>query len=60
MVERREPEIKNEKNRIMSKRVELHQPAPDFTLIDYKGNEVRLSDFQGRQNVLLVFNRGFF
>lgn len=44
----------------MSKRVELHQPAPDFTLIDYKGNEVRLSDFQGRQNVLLVFNRGFF
>ncbi len=41
-------------------RVELNVSAPDFTLTDYKGNEVHLSDFQGRQNVLLVFNRGFF
>ena len=41
-------------------RVALDQPAPDFTLTDFKGNEVRLSDFQDRQNVLLVFNRGFF
>jgi peroxiredoxin len=41
-------------------RVELNQPVPDFTLTDFEGNEVRLSDFQGRQNVLLVFNRGFF
>jgi peroxiredoxin len=44
----------------MSNRVELNQPAPDFTLTDFKGKEVRLSDFQNRQNVLLVFNRGFF
>jgi peroxiredoxin len=42
------------------KRVELNQPAPDFTLRDFNGNEVSLSDFQGRLNVLLVFNRGFF
>jgi len=41
-------------------RVELNLPAPDFTLTDFKGNEVRLLDFQGKQNVLLVFNRGFF
>jgi peroxiredoxin len=44
----------------MSKRVELNQPAPDFSLIDFKGNEVRLSDYKGKKNVLLVFNRGFF
>jgi peroxiredoxin len=41
-------------------RVELNQPAPDFTLTDFKGNEVRLSDLQNKKNVLLVFNRGFF
>ena len=41
-------------------RAELNKPAPDFTLTDFKGNEVRLSDFQGKKNVLLVFNRGFF
>lgn len=41
-------------------RVELHTPAPDFTLTDFHGREVRLSDFRRRKNVLLVFNRGFF
>ena len=40
--------------------VELNKPAPDFTLTDFNGKEVNLSDFQGRKNVLLVFNRGFF
>jgi len=40
--------------------VELNKPAPDFTLKDFNGKEVNLSDFQGRKNVLLVFNRGFF
>jgi peroxiredoxin len=44
----------------MSNRVELNQPAPDFTLTDFKGQTVSLSSFQNRQNVLLVFNRGFF
>jgi peroxiredoxin len=43
----------------MSK-VELNTPAPDFTLADFNGNEVSLSDFRGNKNVLLVFNRGFF
>jgi peroxiredoxin len=41
-------------------RAELNKPAPNFTLTDFKGNEIRLSDFKDRQNVLLVFNRGFF
>lgn len=40
--------------------VELNAPAPDFTLEDYEGNELSLSQFKGKQHVLLVFNRGFF
>jgi peroxiredoxin len=42
----------------MSK-VSLNSPAPDFELADFDGHTVRLSDLQGKQNVLLVFNRGF-
>ena len=41
-------------------RAELNASAPDFTLTDFTGNEIRLSDFRGSKNVLLVFNRGFF
>ena len=41
----------------MSK-VSLNTPAPDFELADYTGKSIRLSDFRGK-NVLLVFNRGF-
>ena len=33
--------------------------APDFTLIDVEGRPVRLSDFWGVKNIVLVFNRGF-
>lgn len=40
-------------------RVALNQSAPDFTLPDFNGNEVRLSDFGNKKNLLLVFNRGF-
>jgi peroxiredoxin len=40
-------------------RIALNLPAPDFTLPDLSGNPVSLSDFQGRKNVLLVFNRTF-
>lgn len=39
--------------------VQINTPAPDFTLADYQGNDVSLSDFKDKQNVLLVFNRGF-
>jgi peroxiredoxin len=41
-------------------RVALNTPAPDFTLQDFQGQFFRLSDWRGRANVLLVFNRGFF
>ena len=40
-------------------RVTLNVTAPDFTLPDLNGNPVSLSDFRGRKNVLLVFNRTF-
>lgn len=40
-------------------RVSLKQVAPDFSLADYHGNTVRLTDFRGYKNVLLVFNRTF-
>ena len=40
-------------------RVELNNPAPDFVLADFNGNEMRLLDFQEKKNILLVFNRGF-
>ena len=39
--------------------VEINVPAPEFTLTDYRGEVVRLSQFKGSQHVLLVFNRGF-
>mgnify|MGYP000972615901 CR=1 FL=1 len=40
-------------------RISLNQVAPDFSLSDYRGDVVRLSDFRGEQNVLLIFNRTF-
>ena len=29
--------------------------APDFSLLDVSGNEVRLSDFKGKKNIVLIF-----
>jgi peroxiredoxin len=40
-------------------RVSLNQTAPNFSLADYRGNTVRLADFLGKMNVLLIFNRTF-
>jgi len=40
-------------------RVSLDAIAPDFSLPDFNGDLVSLSDFRGRKNVLLVFNRTF-
>jgi len=40
-------------------RVSLNQVAPEFSLNDFSGKAVSLSDFRGKKNVLLVFNRGF-
>lgn len=41
-------------------RAELNKPAPNFTLTDFNGQGFNLESFQGKKNVLLVFNRGFF
>jgi len=38
----------------------LGEMPPDFTLVDTQGKQITLSDFQGKKNVYLVFNRGFF
>ena len=40
-------------------RVSLNQAAPGFSLPDFSGAPVGLSDYRGRKNVLLVFNRTF-
>ena len=34
---------------------EVGDNAPDFSLVDVSGNDVRLSDFKGKKNVVLVF-----
>ncbi len=41
------------------KNPKLMEPAGDFELTDTRGNTIRLSDFRGRKNVVLVLNRGF-
>ena len=40
-------------------RVTINTAAPDFALQDFQGDMVRLTDYHGTSNVLLVFNRGF-
>ena len=39
-------------------RLQLGDPAPDFTLASFDGSPVTLSDFRGDKNVILVFYRG--
>lgn len=33
--------------------------APAFSLLDFKGDSLNLSDLREQKNVLLIFNRGF-
>jgi peroxiredoxin len=40
-------------------KVELHTPAPDFALQDFRGQTVQLGGYRGKKHVALVFNRGF-
>ena len=41
-------------------KVELNTKAPEFTLLDFSGNSVSLSDFYDRKNVLDGFQSWFF
>ena len=43
----------------MSNRVQIDTIAPDFTLDDFQGQTVRLSDYRGKKHIVLIFNRGF-
>jgi hypothetical protein len=40
-------------------KIQINKPAPDFSGIDYLGNQIGLGDYFHKKNVLLVFNRGF-
>ncbi len=40
-------------------RIKVGEKARDFSLQDTDGRSVTLSDFEGNENVYLVFNRGF-
>lgn len=40
-------------------RVKVGDLAPDFVLEDMDGKRISLSDFRGKKNVVLVFNRGY-
>lgn len=42
----------------MSK-VQLNKSAPEIEMIDYQGQLVKLSNFRGKKNIVLIFNRGF-
>ena len=39
-------------------RVNVGETAPDFTLENFDGTRISLSDFRGKENVILVFYRG--
>jgi peroxiredoxin len=40
-------------------RVKINTQAPDLNLNNFQGESVQLSQFKGKSNVLIVFNRGF-
>jgi peroxiredoxin len=43
----------------MDKEIIVGSTAKDFELTDVLGNLIKLSQFQGQKNIVLVFNRGF-
>ncbi len=43
----------------MGKNIEIGLTAPDFTLVDVTGKDIRLSEYEGKKIVLLALIRGF-
>jgi peroxiredoxin len=41
------------------KKIKTSIHAPAFELTDTRGQIIRLADFHGRQNIVLVLTRGF-
>ena len=39
--------------------VKIDKKAPNFSLVDFNGIPFSLSDFEDKNIVLLIFNRGF-
>ena len=39
--------------------IALGKQAPDFTINDFNGQPIRLSDFRSKKHVVLAFLRGF-
>jgi peroxiredoxin len=35
------------------------EKAPDFEAVDASGKKIRLADYAGKSNIVLVLNRGF-
>ena len=50
---------RSKRGRFQMAKVEINTRAPDFSLEDFHGNTVSLSEFSGKKNILIVFNRGF-
>lgn len=44
---------------IQSRFVPIGTEAPDFTLPSVTGEEIQLTNYRGKQHVVLVFLRGF-
>lgn len=43
----------------MENEISVGSKAQDFELTNVDGKRVKLSDYYGKKNVVLVFNRGF-
>ena len=43
----------------MSSKIAVNLAVADFTLDDWQGHPVSLSDFRGSKHVVVVLNRGF-
>jgi peroxiredoxin Q/BCP len=47
------------KDKEVNMSIDLNHVAPDFEASDWKGESFKLSEFKGKKNVFLIFNRGF-